>query len=107
MFLYIYPDNLRAAPTLWLWRLRDIAIGGLLAVFGVLAQFGSCLFAAIAALYLFLTIRFDDACILDFIRKAGVYFLVKPQFYRWGSPFSTPEVTQNKKAKPVQRKKKK
>ena len=66
---------------MWLWRLRDIAIGGLLAVFGVamLAQFGSCLFAAI----------------------------VKPQFYRWGSPFSTPEVTQNKKAKPVQRKKKK
>ena len=33
--MYIYPDNLKAAPTLWLWRLRDVAIGGLLAVPGV------------------------------------------------------------------------
>ena len=100
--LYIYPDNLKAAPTLWLWRLRDIAIGGLLAVFGVamLAQLGLLLFAAIAALYLFLTIRFEDACILDFIRKAGVYFLIKPQFYRWGSPFQIMEVKRNQKAKP-------
>ena len=66
--MYIYPDNLKAAPTLWLWRLQDMAVGGLLAVLGValLVQFGSFLFTAIAALYLFLTIRFDDVCILDF-----------------------------------------
>ena len=56
--MYIYPDNLKAAPTLWLWRLQDMAIGGLLAVLGValLVQFGYFLFTAIAALYLFLTI---------------------------------------------------
>ena len=85
--LYIYPDNLKSAPTLWLWRLKDMAIGGLLAVFGVamLAQFGTLLFAAAAALYLFLTVCFDDACILDFLRKAGVYFIGKPQIYRWGT----------------------
>lgn len=84
--MYIYPDNLKSAPTLWLWRLKDMAIGGLLAVFGVamLAQFGTLLFAAVAALYLFLTVCFDDACILDFLRKAGVYFIGKPQKYRWG-----------------------
>ena len=84
--MYIYPDNLKAAPTLWLWRLRDVAIGGLLAVPGValLARLGSPLFIAAAAVYLFLTVRFEDACILDFIRKAGVYFLWKPQCYRWG-----------------------
>lgn len=35
--MYIYPDNLKAAPTLWLWRLRDLAAGGLLAVLGVAA----------------------------------------------------------------------
>jgi len=66
-----------------------VAVGGLLAVFGVaaLAQFGTPLFAAIAALFLFLTIRFDDACILDFIRKAGVYFTGRPKLYRWASPF--------------------
>lgn len=84
--MYIYPDNLKSAPTLWLWRLKDMAVGGLLAVFGVamLAQFRTLLFAAIAAMYLFLTICFDEACILDFLGKAGVYFIGKPQLYRWG-----------------------
>ena len=87
--MYIYPENLKAAPPLWLWRLRDIAAGGLLAVFGVvtLTQFGTPLFAAIAALHLFLTIRFEAACVLDFIRKAGIYFIGRHRFYRWASPF--------------------
>ena len=84
--VYIYPENLKAAPTLWLWQLRDLTIGGALAVLGavLLMQFGIYLVAALAVLYLFLTIRFEDACILDFIRKAAVYFLLKPQRYRWG-----------------------
>lgn len=107
--MYIYPDNLKSAPTLWLWQLRDITIGGLLAVFGAMlfAQFGIYLVAAFAALYLFLTIRFEDACVLDFIRKAGVYFLFRPQFYRWGSPFiqlTKKEAYRNKEAKKRQKK---
>ena len=105
--MYIYPDNLKAAPTLWLWRLRDIAAGGLLAVLGVaaLAQFGTPFFAAIAALYLFLTIRIDDACILDFIRKAGVYFIGRPRSYRWASPFHL-EVNENENYREKKKKKK-
>ena len=104
--MYIYPENLKAAPTLWLWQLRDIAVGGLLAVFGVsaLSQFGTPVFAAIAALYLFLTIRFDDACILDFIRKAGVYFIGRPRLYRWASPFHL-EVTENEDHRKEKKKK--
>lgn len=96
--VYIYPENLKAAPTLWLWQLRDLTIGGALAVLGavLLMQFGVYLMAALAALYLFLTIRFEDACILDFIRKAAVYFLLKPQRYRWVSPFE-PEVKRHQK----------
>ena len=96
--VYIYPENLKAAPTLWLWQLRDLTIGGALAVLGavLLMQFGVYLVAALAALYLFLTIRFEDACILDFIRKAAVYFLLKPQRYRWVSPFE-PEVKRHQK----------
>ena len=84
--MYIYPENLKAAPTLWLWRLRDITIGGTLAVLGavLLAQFEFYPLAAAAGIYLFLTIRIDDACILDFIRKASIYFLVRPL----GVPFS-------------------
>lgn len=53
----------------------------------LLAQFEFYPLAAAAGIYLFLTIRIDDACILDFIRKASIYFLVRPQKYRWVSPF--------------------
>lgn len=104
--MYIYPDNLKAAPTLWLWRLQDVATGGLLAVLGVaaLAQLGTPLFAAIAALYLFLTIRIEDTCILDFIRKAGVYFIGRPRLYRWVSPFLL-EVTENEDHREKKKKK--
>jgi len=92
--IYIYPDNLKAAPTLWLWHLKDITIGGLLAVLGAILYVygGTFLIAAIAGLYLFLTIRFDDACILDFIRKAVVYFIARSQFFRWDRQTNTQEV---------------
>ena len=86
-----------------MWRLRDLAVGGLLAVLGVVlfVHAGSVLFAALAALYLFLTIRFDDACILDFLRKACVYFILRPQSYRWGR--NTLEVTHHQGKQPVQK----
>ena len=41
-----------------------------------------------------LTVRIEDACILDFIRKAGVYFIGRSRLYRWASPFYM-EVTEN------------
>lgn len=89
-----------------LWRLRDLAAGGLLAVLGIVlfVYAGTLLFAAIAALYLFLTIRFDDACILDFLRRAAVYFILRPQSYRWGR--NTLEVTHHQKKRPVQKREK-
>ena len=40
--MYIYPDNLKASPTLFLWRLKDLAvigIGALISVF-MLSQTG-------------------------------------------------------------------
>lgn len=97
--MYIYPDNLKAAPTFWLWRLKDITIGGLLAVLGAITfvYAGSFMVAAIAAVYLFLTIRFDDVCILDFIRKAFIFFIARPQFYHWISPYECLEVDHHSK----------
>ncbi|MFR4988934.1 hypothetical protein [Anaerotruncus colihominis] len=68
------------------------------------AYAGSLLFAAVAALYLFLTIRFDDVCILDFLRKAAVYFILRPQSYRWGR--NTLEVTHHQKKRSVQKREK-
>ena len=35
--MYIYPENLKAKPMLWLWLLRDIAIIGVAALISVLS----------------------------------------------------------------------
>ena len=35
--IYIYPDNLNAKATLWLWQLRDLAIIGIGLLIAVLA----------------------------------------------------------------------
>ena len=54
--MYIYPENLTAKPTLFLWQLRDVAI---------------------------LSVRVDGSSILDFLRYAGALFLTKQQYYEW------------------------
>ena len=35
--IYIYPDNLNAKATLWLWQLRDLAVIGIGLLIAVLA----------------------------------------------------------------------
>lgn len=83
--MYIYPDNLTAKATLWLWELRDIGIIGvglLLSVFA-LAQLHFLPPSVITALYAFLTIRFEDTNILSFIRNAAAFFIGKQQTYKW------------------------
>ena len=35
--MFIYPDNLKAKATLWLWQLRDVAIIGVAFLLSVLA----------------------------------------------------------------------
>jgi hypothetical protein len=84
--MYIYPDNLKSKATLWLWQLRDIGIIGvglLLSVFA-LAQLRFLPPIVITALYAFLTIRFDDTSILDFIKNACSFFFARQQVYEWG-----------------------
>lgn len=83
--MYIYPENLKSKPTLWLWELRDIAIigvGCLISVFA-LAQLGFLPPIVITAVYAFLAIRFEDTSILDFIRYAVTFFFGKQQTYEW------------------------
>ena len=41
--MYIYPDNLSAKATLWLWELRDIGIIGVGLLLSVLALTQTCL----------------------------------------------------------------
>jgi len=83
--MYIYPDNLKAKATLWLWQLKDIGIIGVGALISILAltQLGFIPPIVLTAVYAFLTIRFDDTSILDFIRYACAFFISKQQFYEW------------------------
>lgn len=84
--MYIYPDNLKARATLWLWDLRDLAIigaGALISVFAI-ARLGLCPPIVITAVYAFLAIRMEDTSILDFIRYAVDYFCLRQQTYDWG-----------------------
>ena len=84
---YLYPDNLKAKATLWLWELCDIgiiSIGLLISVFAF-SQTGLLLPIVITAVYAFLSIRFEDVSILDFIKYAMAFFFLKPQNYEWRS----------------------
>lgn len=83
--LYIYPDNLKARATLWLWQLKDIGIIGVCALVSILALTQAGFFPPIVftAVYAFLTIRFEDTSILDFIRYACAFFFVRQQFFEW------------------------
>jgi hypothetical protein len=81
----MYPDNLKAKAILWLWELRDIAIIGiglLISVFA-LSQLGFMPPIVITAVYTFLTIQFEDTSILNFIRYAFNFFILKQQLFEW------------------------
>ena len=83
--MYIYPNNLKAKPTLWLWALRDVAVIGVCLVLSVLALVELGLVPPLIAtvLYAFLSIRLEDASILDFLRYAMGFLFIKQQYYEW------------------------
>lgn len=74
-----------AKATLWLWELKDIAVIGVALIISMLAitKAGLVFPLVIAAVYAFLSIRFDGVSILDFIRFAVSFFIIKPQHYEW------------------------
>ncbi len=82
---YLYPDNLKSKATLWLWQLRDIGIisAGLLVSVFAFAQAGIFFPLILTVAYAFLSIRFDDVSILDFIKYATAYFFLKRQTFEW------------------------
>ena len=84
--MYIYPDNLAAKATLWLWELRDLAIIGVGLILSVLAltQTGIPIFLVATVVYAFLSIRLDNASILDFLCYAASFLLLEQQYYEWG-----------------------
>ena len=83
--MYIYPENLKAKATLWLWTLRDVAaIGvGLLISILALAQGGFMPPLVVTVLFAFLSVRVEEASILDFLRYAVNFLFLKQQSYEW------------------------
>ena len=83
--MYIYPDNLKASPMLFLWQLKDLAVIGIGALISLVAfsQTGFSIPLVISLAYAFLAIRFEDTSILDFIKYAVKYFFVEQQEFRW------------------------
>lgn len=83
--MFIYPENLRAKPMLWLWELRDIGIIGVSFLLSVLAlaQGVGMPPLVVTVLYAFLAIRVDGSSILDFLRRAACFLLLEQQYYEW------------------------
>ena len=83
--MYIYPENLKAKPMLWLWLLRDIAVLGAAAILSILALVQGIGMAPLVAtvLYAFLSIQVDGSSILDFLRRAACFLFLRQQRYAW------------------------
>ena len=83
--MYIYPDNLKASPMLFLWRLKDLAVIGIGALISHVAhsQIGFSIPLVVTLAYAFLAIRFEDTSILDFLKYAIRYFFIEQQEFRW------------------------
>ena len=82
---YYYPYNLKSQAKLWLWNLRDVAIIGVALLISILAltQLKFYLPIALTLVYMFLSIRMEDVCILDYIRCGVKYFLLSQQYFAW------------------------
>ena len=82
---YIYPQNLKSQAQRWLWRLKDLVVLGAALLVSVLAlsQLRFFLPLALTMVFAFLTMRFDDTSVLDYIKRAARYFVTTQQFYVW------------------------
>lgn len=83
---FIYPQNMKASATLWLWSLKDFAIIVVGALFSamVLATTKILIPAVLTAAFAFLSIRSDETTILDFIKYAVRHFISTQQYFEWG-----------------------
>ncbi len=86
MTQYLYPQNLKAKASLWLWGLRDFTILCIAVLLSavILVNAGILLPAALSLCFGFLTIRTaDEVTFLDYLRYAVRYFISSQQKYEW------------------------
>ena len=82
---YYYPYNLKSQAKLWLWTLRDVVIIGVALLLSILAmtQIKFYIPLALTLVYMFLSVRLEDVCVLDYIRCGVKYFLLSQQYFEW------------------------
>ena len=82
---YYYPYNLKSQAKLWLWNLRDVVIIGVALLLSILAmtQIKFYIPMALTLVHMFLSIRLEDVCVLDYIRCGVKYFLLSQQYFEW------------------------
>lgn len=85
MKTYIYPQNLKAKSHLWLWSIRDFLIICIMLILSVviLTQIWSFLPFAITAVFTFLSIRFEETTVIDYIVCAFRFFVTAQQIFYW------------------------
>ena len=85
MKTYIYPQNLKAKPHLWLWGMRDFVILALLVLLSavLLAHSGFLAPMAGALCFAFVTIRMEDTTVMDYLSYALGYFVIRQKHYEW------------------------
>ena len=85
MKTYIYPENLRASVKLWFWSVRDFIIicGDIILSVVVFVNLWNVLPAATTLCYAFLSLRADEASVMDYIINAIRFFITSQQEYRW------------------------
>ena len=85
MKTYIYPQNLKAKPHLWLWGMRDFVILALLVLLSAVLLVHSGLLAPMAGAlcFAFVTIRMVDTTVMDYLSYALGYFVIRQKHYEW------------------------
>ena len=73
---YIYPQNMRASATLWLWSLKDFVVVIIGALFSaiVLATTKLMIPAVLVGTYALLSIRADGTTMLDLNMESSFLF---------------------------------
>ena len=85
MRTYLYPQNLKASASLWLWSLRDFLILSVAVLISavILLNSGIMLPGALSLAFGFLTIRRDETTVIDSISYAVRFFISGQQYFEW------------------------
>ncbi len=85
MRTYIYPQNLKAKPHLWLWGLRDFVILALCVLLSLvlLVHSGLMLPLALTLCFAFMTIRMEETTVMDYLGYATRHFITSQKIYEW------------------------